>query len=168
MQDFQDKVAVVTGGGSGIGHGICLALAAQGTNVVVADIDADNAAKVAEEVSGKGARGGVTELSMRGLEANQVVVLVDGVRLNDPLNSRGGSFDPTTLSLASIERVEVVRGPFSSLYGSDAVGGVVQQGDVRAALAGEAAPVSLEATLASARATLQAAAALSGDPAHGA
>jgi len=57
MEAIEDKVAVVTGGGSGIGRGIALALAGAGTNVVVADIDADNAAKVAAEVSAKGPRG---------------------------------------------------------------------------------------------------------------
>ena len=57
MDSFEGKVGVVTGGGSGIGRAICLALAEAGADVAVADIDADNAAKVAEEVSGKGARG---------------------------------------------------------------------------------------------------------------
>ncbi|MBW2271312.1 MAG: SDR family oxidoreductase [Deltaproteobacteria bacterium] len=57
MESFEGKVGVVTGGGSGIGRAICLALAQAGANVVVADIDGDNAAKVAEEVGGKGARG---------------------------------------------------------------------------------------------------------------
>ena len=56
MDDFKDKVAVVTGGASGIGRGIGLALAQAGANVVVADIDAESAGKVAEEIAGKGVR----------------------------------------------------------------------------------------------------------------
>lgn len=74
----------------------------------------------------EGAAGGRAALSLRGLDPNHVVVLVDGVRVNDPTNSRGGSFDPTTLALVDIERIEVVRGPLSSVHGADALGGVVQ------------------------------------------
>jgi vitamin B12 transporter len=73
----------------------------------------------------EGGRGGRAELSLRGLDPNHVVVLVDGVRLNDPTNSRGGSFDPTTLALVDIDRVEIIRGPLSSVYGSDALAGVI-------------------------------------------
>lgn len=50
---LQDKVAIVTGGGSGIGHGICLRLAEEGASVVVADLDADAADRVAGEISGQ-------------------------------------------------------------------------------------------------------------------
>ena len=57
MRSFEGKVGLVTGGGSGIGRGICLALADAGANLIVADIDLDNAARVAEEVTGKGIRG---------------------------------------------------------------------------------------------------------------
>lgn len=56
MDSFTDKIAVVTGGGSGIGRGICLALARAGAHVVVADIDEDNAGKVAESVRSHGVR----------------------------------------------------------------------------------------------------------------
>lgn len=73
----------------------------------------------------EGARGGRTALYLRGLDPNHVIVLVDGVRLNDPTNSRGGSFDPTVLALVAIDRVEVIRGPQSSVYGSDALAGVI-------------------------------------------
>lgn len=72
-----------------------------------------------------GGRGSVVSLFVRGAKPNFTLVLIDGVRVNDPTNTRGGSFDFSTLSLDDIERVEVVRGPASAIYGSDAVGGVI-------------------------------------------
>lgn len=77
------------------------------------------------QLTQEGARGGRSQLSMRGLDPNHVVVLIDGVRLNDPTNARGGSFDPTTLALVDIDRVEIVRGPLSTVYGSDALAGAI-------------------------------------------
>ncbi|MEZ4291920.1 MAG: TonB-dependent receptor [Myxococcota bacterium] len=59
------------------------------------------------------------------VSTNHVVVLVDGIRLNDPTNARGGSFDPTTLALVDIERIEIVRGPRSATFGSDALAGAI-------------------------------------------
>jgi NAD(P)-dependent dehydrogenase (short-subunit alcohol dehydrogenase family) len=56
MDNFQDKIAVVTGGASGIGMGISRALAAAGAHIVVADIDSDAADKTAEDLRGRGAR----------------------------------------------------------------------------------------------------------------
>lgn len=69
-----------------------------------------------------GSTGGTTTLFLRGGERDYVKVLVDGVAANDP----GGDFDFAHLSTANIDRIEVVRGPASVLYGSDAVTGVVQ------------------------------------------
>ena len=69
--------------------------------------------------------GGVPQLFIRGSEANFTVFLVDGIRVNDLNNTRGGSFDLASLSLAEVERVELVRGPQSSIYGSDGLAGVI-------------------------------------------
>ena len=59
---------------------------------------------------------------MRGGESKYVKVLVDGVPVNDP----GGSIDFSTLTTDNVERIEIVRGPASVLYGADAVTGVIQ------------------------------------------
>jgi vitamin B12 transporter len=72
-----------------------------------------------------GGRGAVSSLFTRGGDPNFTLVLVDGVPVNDPTNTRGGSFDFATLPVESIERIEVVRGPLSAVYGSDALAGVV-------------------------------------------
>lgn len=59
---------------------------------------------------------------MRGAQSNYVRVLVDGVAINEP----GGTLDLGRLTLDDVERIEVVRGPASVLYGSEAVAGVIQ------------------------------------------
>ena len=69
-----------------------------------------------------GSYGAPTSLFTRGGQSNYTKVLVDGVPLNDP----GGALDLGLLTLDDVERIEVVRGPTSVLYGSDAVAGVVQ------------------------------------------
>jgi len=72
-----------------------------------------------------GGAGGVTELYIRGADANFTTVFVDGIRLNDLTDSRGGAFDFSSLFPGEIERVELVRGPFSALYGSGALSGAI-------------------------------------------
>jgi vitamin B12 transporter len=69
-----------------------------------------------------GGFGAQTSLFLRGGESDYVKVLVDGVPVNQP----GGAYDFANLTTDNVERIEIVRGPGSVLYGSDAIAGVVQ------------------------------------------
>lgn len=71
-----------------------------------------------------GAFGGTSTVRIRGAASAQTVILIDGIQLND-VASPGGAFDFSNLDPSGIERIEVLRGPQSILYGSDAMGGVV-------------------------------------------
>ncbi len=71
-----------------------------------------------------GGVGEPTSIFIRGAESDQTLVMIDGVRLDDP-SSPGGGFDFANLLVGDIARIEVLRGPQSTLYGSQAIGGVV-------------------------------------------
>lgn len=72
-----------------------------------------------------GGRSGLSSLYIRGGDPNFTMVLLDGVPLNDPTNQRGGSVDLSSLTPERIERIEIVKGPASVFYGSDAMTGAV-------------------------------------------
>ncbi|MEN3162075.1 TonB-dependent receptor [Tistrella mobilis] len=74
-------------------------------------------------VSRTGSVGGTSQIRIRGSEANQTLVRIDGIEVSDP--SGDSDFDFGHLLAYEIERIEVLRGPQSALYGSDAVGGVI-------------------------------------------
>ena len=74
-------------------------------------------------VSRSGVQGSQTQIRVRGAEANHLLVMIDGVEANDP--SQSDELNWGTLVTDDIERIEVIRGPQSSLRGSDAISGVV-------------------------------------------
>ncbi len=73
-------------------------------------------------VVGQGSRGATTSIFSRGGESNFNLILVDGVKVN----AAGGDFDFGDLTLDNIERIEILRGPQSALYGSEAVTSVIR------------------------------------------
>jgi vitamin B12 transporter len=93
-------------------------LVAQGIRTVGEALEAVPGAHVVET----GSFGGQTALFMRGGESDYTKVLLDGV----PLNQAGGGIDLAHLTTDNVDRIEIVRGPVSVLYGSDAMTGVVQ------------------------------------------
>jgi vitamin B12 transporter len=107
-----------------------------GTNVTVLnrdDFDADQPTQLSDvlrnvagvHIDEVGGRGGTGSLYLRGADPNYTLVLVNGVRVNDPTNARGGSFDFSMFDVDDIERIEVARGPYSSVFGGDALAGVI-------------------------------------------
>src|SRR5690606_10857149 len=74
-------------------------------------------------VTQTGSPGKVASLFLRGGSGAQTLVLLDGVVLNDPALA---AFDASTTSTEGLDRIEIVRGPYSALFGSGAIGGVVQ------------------------------------------
>lgn len=75
-------------------------------------------------VARTGAFGGVTAIRLRGASADKTLVLIDGVPVDDP-SDPNGAFDASSLQTGDLERVEILEGPQSSLWGSEAIGGVV-------------------------------------------
>jgi vitamin B12 transporter len=71
-----------------------------------------------------GGLGAASSVSIRGANSEHTLFLLDGLELNDPINP-SRSFDLSHLALAEVDRIEVLRGPQGLLYGSDALGGVV-------------------------------------------
>ena len=74
-------------------------------------------------VNQSGPAGAFTQVRLRGAEANHTLVVVDGIEAGDPFN--GGEFEFAHLLSAGLARVEVLRGPQSALWGSEAIGGVI-------------------------------------------
>ncbi len=76
-------------------------------------------------VQAPGGRAGASSIFLRGADPNFTAVLFDGVQLNDPTNTRGGAVNVSEINAAGLERIEMVGGPLSGLYGSGALAGAV-------------------------------------------
>jgi len=71
-----------------------------------------------------GNHGSLTSVFLRGAASQHALVLINGIKVNDPTSPTGG-FDFSNISPDEIERIEIIRGPQSTLYGSDAIAGVI-------------------------------------------
>lgn len=72
-----------------------------------------------------GGRGGISSVYLRGADPNFTLIMVDGIPVNDSTDQRGGSVDLSTVPIDHITRVEIVRGPLSAFYGSEAMAGAI-------------------------------------------
>jgi vitamin B12 transporter len=100
------------------------------------------------EIARNGPAGTTTSVYVRGANANQIVVLLDGVRVG---SATTGTASWNAIPLGAIDRIEIVYGPLSTLYGADAIGGVIQIFTRK----GEGTPVVTGSVGAGSNATLQ-------------
>ncbi|HRF24346.1 MAG TPA: TonB-dependent receptor plug domain-containing protein, partial [Chitinophagaceae bacterium] len=75
------------------------------------------------EVQQRGPQGSQSDIVLRGGTFQQVLVIIDGIKLNDPLTGHFNSYIP--INTDEIERIEILKGAASAIYGSEAVGGVI-------------------------------------------
>ncbi len=124
------------------GRRVTVLTAADIARLPVASFDELLRAAAGVEVFSRGPFGVQSDLTVRGSTFGGVLVLVDGVRFNDPMTGHFLSDFP--IPLAEVARIEVLRGPASALYGPDAVGGVVQVFTFTGMGAGRGGQLSLE------------------------
>jgi vitamin B12 transporter len=127
MPTFQEKVVVTASGDEESLEQVPAAVTLVGEEELARSLETSLAALLRRvpgvTVLRSGLDGGVTSLFSRGTNSSHTLVLFEGIRLNDPYF---GGYDWSLPFTAGIGRVEVVRGPYSALYGSEALGGVVQ------------------------------------------
>ncbi|MCH8882483.1 MAG: TonB-dependent receptor [SAR324 cluster bacterium] len=139
-------------------------LASSVTVITAEEIEERQATELVEVLRGTpgldvvqpGGAGSLTSVFIRGAESNHTLVLIDGIPINDPIFNRAVDF--ADLDLANVERIEIVRGPQSTLYGSNAIGGVINIVTKR----GEGPPVVTVSAEAGSYETLNSSAGISG------
>ncbi len=116
------------------GEGVPLPASSASVTVLTrAEIEDSHASDLADllrsapflHIAQNGSAGSLTSVTIRGGKPNFTLVLIDGTPVNDITNTLGGSVDLSSISTDNVERIEIVRGPLSSLYGSEAVSGVI-------------------------------------------
>jgi len=76
-------------------------------------------------VDSAGKTGGFSSLYMRAGENSHLLVMIDGVKVNDSTTTRGSAYDLSSIDVNQIERIEILRGPGSAIYGGEALAGVI-------------------------------------------
>lgn len=107
-------------------------IASSVTVITREELERMNKATVLEALQGvlginiiqNGPPGGAASVFLRGANSEHTIVMMDGIELNDPI-SPSRSFDIAHLTLENVKSIEIIRGPQSTLYGSDAMGGVI-------------------------------------------
>jgi len=87
-----------------------------------------------------GSGSGFSSIFMRGGEESHVLIMVDGVKMNDPTTDRGSAYDLSSIDISQVERIEVLRGPASAIHGGEALSGVINiitKGAVKQGLHGD-------------------------------
>ncbi|HRU93217.1 MAG TPA: TonB-dependent receptor plug domain-containing protein, partial [Candidatus Marinimicrobia bacterium] len=124
--DFQESVTIT----ATRGHNLITEVPSSVDVIKMEDLEVRNPQNLAEAlqnlqgvyIKDYGGLGNTKTISLRGSSSEQVLVMLDGQRLNNP---QTGQVDLALIETEGIERIEVVRGGNSALYGSDAVGGVI-------------------------------------------
>ncbi|WP_163931896.1 TonB-dependent siderophore receptor [Paraferrimonas sp. SM1919] len=73
----------------------------------------------------QGSAGGTSNLYLQGAEPNYTSIMLDGVQLNDPTNTQGGAVDLNSINLNNIDRIEIIKGASSAIYGSGSMAGII-------------------------------------------